>query len=127
MLSISIFTELIPLRKHVTRLHHYTSVGGSEKPFFLSLSLSPFVRNKTALFDVYDLRWHHVLLSSPLLLTTSKNNLMTQNNRPKFALAVLQPIARWMARENTLVFRERGGTNRGRLGQTSGIEQPREM
>ena len=125
MLSIRIFTELIPLRKHVTRLHHYTSVGGSEKPFFLSLS--PFVRNKTALFDVYDLRWHHVLLSSPLLLTTSKNNLMTQNNRPKFALAVLQPIARWMARENTLVFRERGGTNRGRLGQTSGIEQPREM
>jgi hypothetical protein len=58
MLSISIFTELIPLRKHIITRLHYTSVGGSEQPFFLSqsLSLSPFVRNKTALFDVYDSR-----------------------------------------------------------------------
>jgi len=48
-------------------------------------------------------------------------------NRPKLALAVLQSIARAMALQNTLVFRERGGTNRGRLGQTSGIEQPREV
>ena len=105
----------------------HRSVVRKSRSFSLSLSLSPFVRNKTALFDSYDLRWHHVLLSSPLLLTTSKNNLMTQNNRPKLALAVLQPIARWMALQNTLVFRERGGTNRGRLGQTSGIEQPREV
>lgn len=51
----SIFTELIPLRKHITRLH-YTSVGGSGKPFFLSLSLSAFVRSETTLFDSYDLR-----------------------------------------------------------------------
>lgn len=53
---LEIFTELIPLRKHIITRLHYASVGGSEQPFFLSLSLSPFVRNKTALFDSYDSR-----------------------------------------------------------------------